>query len=354
MRLWDSQGQFVQEIKTQQSVIVSLGFSPDGQQLAIADVDNRTSSVSQWRLHKPVFPVLKTQQRYVSGLQFSPDGQQLFTVDGADVVRVWSLAGRSLPALPVRQSDLAVPQQRVVGVSLRRQTNRQANRQANQQEKADRQENTMAIITDTGRVQLYSRPGSPPTIFQAPSANSIDFSPDGQQLVTAGRQGAFLWSLTGDQQAEIAAGDVQRASFSADGTRLLIVQGGKVIGRSLTGAPDSVLIAHEGEPILGLAVSPDGQRFATSSNDNAVRMWSLDNNLLSEYRFPEAVVSVSFSPDGHYLAAGDEAGQVRFIPVETLPSLLTRGCRWLRAYPSVKAGDLAHCPEDVHSLKNQH
>jgi WD40 repeat protein len=325
VRLWSAQGQLVDEFKTQQSIIVSLSFSRDGQQLAIADVDNTHSSVSQWRLSQPALPTLKTGQRYISGLQISPDGQQLLTVDGADLVRGWRLSGQPLSDLPVRQPDMPVPQQRVVGVSMSRDSK------------------TVAIVTDMGTVQLYDRTGKPLTAFQSQSASSIEFSPTGQQLVTAGRQGAFLWNLTGAKQADIASGPVQKASFSADGARLLIAEGGKVIWYSLAGNPGTSLVAHEGAPILGMAVSPDGQHFATSSNDNTVRLWTIDNNLLAEHRFSQAVLSLSFSPDGKYLAAGDEAGSVRFIPVETLGSLLQRGCHWLRAYSSLKAEDLVHC-----------
>ncbi len=329
VRLWSLEGQLetpIAEFKTLQSNIVSLSFSPDGQQLAIAGFDQGASSVSLRNLTNPLLPTLQAHERPVSSVQFSPDGQQLLTVDGRALIRVWSLAGRRLPSLPVRQPDIAVPGKRVVGVSV------------------SRDGKTTAVVSDRGRVQLLSRSGNPAIEFEAPGAFSVDFSPDGKQLLTAGA-GAALWNLSGQKLTDLAPGTVPTARFGADGRRILTVEGDRVIWRSLSGAPGRSLIAHDGQSVVGVATSPDGQRFATSSNDGMVRLWNIDHNLLAEYQFSKSVQSLSFSPDGQYVAAGDEEGGVRFIPVETLPSLLARGCRWLRGYAGGKGATATFCAE---------
>ncbi len=336
VQLWSREGQKLGEFDTQQFVIAGLGFSPDGNHLAIAgsdraDGDTDHSRISLWNLTQRHLPELKTPQqsspqRSILGVQFSADGGQLVAADGGDFVRVWSLKGRQLPALPVPQPNLSVAgQQVVVGVSL------------------SRRGNMMAIVTDTGLVQRYDLTGKLLGQFQAGAAYSVDFSPDGQKLVTAGANGAILWSLTGTRLADIAPGDIKNASFSTSGTKILTVGAGTVAWRSLTGQPEMPFMAHEGRPLLAAAVSPDGQRFATSGDDGTVRLWTMANNLLAEYRLPGPGLSLSFSPDGQYVAVGDQEGSVRFIEVETLPSLLARGCRWLRDYPGGKETTATFC-----------
>ncbi|UYP19852.1 WD40 repeat domain-containing protein [Rhodococcus sp. Z13] len=68
------------------------------------------------------------------------------------------------------------------------------------------------------------------------------------------------------------------------------------------------LTGHTG-PIYGVVVSPDGSTLASASDDGSVRLWSLEGDHPTPIGEPlqlssKYMASVSFTPDGRYLAVG--------------------------------------------------
>jgi hypothetical protein len=82
-----------------------------------------------------------------------------------------------------------------------------------------------------------------------------------------------------------------------------------------------VLRGHVGT-VLVVAFSPDGKRLATSANDGAVRMWSLDGGGREVWRvggqqaMQTFAWSLSFAPDGRTLAAAGGDAVVRLYDAE--------------------------------------
>ena len=99
--------------------------------------------------------------------------------------------------------------------------------------------------------------------------------------------------------------------------------------------------------VSSLSFSPNGKYLATGSDDNTARLWDLKGNFIAEFKDQESVKayqrgirSVVFSPDGKYLVAtGSLKSSVNLWKVEELPDLLARGCNWLSDY-------LASHPDD--------
>ncbi len=125
---------------------------------------------------------------------------------------------------------------------------------------------------------------------------SMDFSPDGQTLYTAGWDGELHWWLTDDP-----------------------------VPRSLR-----MVRAHRGFT-RWVRVSPDGTLLATCGNDNMIRLWSVAaGELVAEMaghdRNPYAV---DFHPDGKHLVSEDLMGNVMiwdletFEHLETIPTVMT-------------------------------
>ena len=102
--------------------------------------------------------------------------------------------------------------------------------------------------------------------------------------------------------AVISPDGTSMAAWSWDNTiQLWDLANGRVAGR---------LAGHE-DGIIEVAVAPGGGRLASSSWDRTLRVWDLARSKTEATVVTDPVVtSVVFSPDGHWLAWGDEDGRV--------------------------------------------
>jgi WD40 repeat protein len=66
------------------------------------------------------------------------------------------------------------------------------------------------------------------------------------------------------------------------------------------------------EEVSAVAFSPDGQRILTGSDDNQVKLWDLQSNLLQKFQgHSDGVKAVSFSPDGQRILTGCKDGTAK-------------------------------------------
>ncbi|MBE9101044.1 nSTAND1 domain-containing NTPase [Vacuolonema iberomarrocanum] len=137
------------------------------------------------------------------------------------------------------------------------------------------------------------------------TVNSISFSPDSQEIVTASSndETARLWDLYGTPLHQFTGhgGGVLDVCFSPSGQEILTASEDKV---ARLWARDGTLLreftGHQGK-IHSVTFSPNGQEILTASGDKTVRLWSLNGTLLQ--KFPEhegSVFSACFSPDSQY------------------------------------------------------
>lgn len=184
----------------------------------------------------------------------------------------------------------------------------------------------------TVRIWDISPAGSVEPIFypHKDTVNGLTFNPDGDRLVTAGADGsAIIWDVASGQARHTLSGHdwVWRVVYSPDGS-LLATAGRDATAKlwdAVSGQELSTLTDHfiqdETEfyrGVLGLAFSPDGGHLATAGGDGHVRIWNvaalragnlaigeemLSLNTQAEGEFGQFAMDVSFSPDGHWIAA---------------------------------------------------
>jgi WD40 repeat protein len=169
-----------------------------------------------------------------------------------------------------------------------------------------------------------------PVTVRLPSTDSfslVAFSPDLSVLATGGangrvqlfdtRNGSLFRQLDGD------AGAVLAITFSNDSLRLAAGYADNTVKIwKTTSVGEPIILRAHTAPVQALAFSDDGKRLATGSWDASVKIWDVDIShwemnvemwnrtrnrqellTLQEQGQEDAILSVSFSPDGKTLAA---------------------------------------------------
>jgi len=174
--------------------------------------------------------------------------------------------------------------------------------------------------------------------------NSGFFSPGGQQLITAGKDGFIrIWSDRGEQlqQFEVDEQGLRYANFLKDGRILTITQAGEIQFWTSSGQ-----FSSEGSQIIGklnsIRFSPNLDQFATASSNGQVQLWDLNARQLTQFIANNGQVrSLSFSPDGQSIVTVGANG--------TMQSWTLSGRKlseWeSQANPSLKLSSVSFLPE---------
>ena len=137
--------------------------------------------------------------------------------------------------------------------------------------------------TDPVGTRIDILPPGPRLIWQGAHdswVTSVDFRPDGAQVLSAGADGTLC------------------AWDAATGNRFFFL--------------DNVELA------LSVAYSPDGRTFATGGADSVLRVRDAESGReLWSASADGRILSVAYGPDGRYIAAGDGSGKVRVWNIES-------------------------------------
>jgi tricorn protease-like protein len=147
---------------------------------------------------------------------------------------------------------------------------------------------------------------------------SVDFSPDGQRIITGGWDAAVRVrdTVTGRETLSLKGhtGGVSTVSFSPGGAWIGSgsVDGTVKVWDASSGQEKLELKCHQGE-IRSMAFSPDGRRIVTGGNDRTVRVWDTTSGqeILGLNGHKAGISSVSFSPDGRRIISGSHDATVR-------------------------------------------
>ena len=252
VELWDIPSRKrVDALRGHAAMVQCVAFSPDGRLLA----SSATEYAHLWNIRDRKQIAVFNHTAIVKSISFSPDGKTLVCVDDT-CIRLWDTR-RKRPKSVLGQA----PPSRKVGF-LRKLWSRWIH----------------------GEIPVDS------PVYSGTIA-SIDFSPNGQLLISGGTDNAVrLWDVR-----------KRRAIFTAE--------------------PDKKGVKYAA--IKAVAFSPDGKTFASAGTHKEIHLWSVaEHKIVGTLDAGGWINALDFSPDGRFLAAVVRAkAKVRVWDIKTQEEL---------------------------------
>ena len=172
----------------------------------------------------------------------------------------------------------------------------------------------------------------------------IRFSPDGQNFATLDRSwgNVLFWGLSKSQMAQHMTllkgnqGAVTAISFSQDGKYIATAGKQGTVNLWDSSGKKIRLEIKIGQTIMGVKFIRDGKQIVTVTDTGTIQIWDLaEKSIQTVLKKPQnqsvPVISVSFSPDGNYIAMALAGGSVelRKITGEKLPGSFTGHEGWV-------------------------
>jgi WD40 repeat protein len=305
-RLWDRQGNTVQEFKGHTDAVHLLAFSPDGKTILTGSWDN---TARLWDLRGKTVQKFKGHKNFISSVAFSPDGKTILTGSWDNTARLWDLQGNKVQEFKGHTENVSS-----VAFSPDGKT----------------------ILTGSwdNAARLWDLQGNKVQEFKGHTENvsSVAFSPDGKTILTGSKdKTALLWDLQGNtvQEFKGCTEEVFYVAFSLYGKTILIGSNDSTARLwDLQGNMVQEFKNHT-DDLSSVAFSPDGKTILTGSWDNTARLWDLQGNTVQEFKGHSGrVTSVAFSPDGKTILTGSEDNTARLWDLQGNTVQEFKGHKW--------------------------
>ncbi len=265
--------------------ISAIAFSPNGQLLASASIDK---SVRLWNPENgTACGNLEGHMGAVQAVSFSPDGELLATGSDDHTVRLWNMRACT-PICTLKGHTSSI---KTVAFSSDGQL--------------------ISSLSSGGIIRLWEAKSARPCGAlegHTSEVQAVVFSPDGTLLAAACSDGKVrLWNTKAGTARSTLDGHlstVNAIAFSPDGR--ILASGSEDhtvrLWNAIDGSARSTLQGHS-EPIRGLTFSTDGQMLASISRWE-VWLWNhvAGESCRQEYRFEISYSSVQFMPRSHKIA----------------------------------------------------
>ncbi|REJ95254.1 MAG: hypothetical protein DWQ34_06545 [Planctomycetota bacterium] len=310
-------GKLVSQFEGHARPVHGVALSPDGRRIASSSGDK---TVRVWdAMSGSLLRVLEQHREATITVAFGPDGGSLVT--GGDVVRVWSIDNEPCTMRPTGHND---------------QISRVFTSPDGQYFVSTSTQHTMRLWNASTAEHVSEFTG------HSGAVTSVAFSPCGRHVVSGSTDNTVrLWNIaTGTETAcyEGHKDSLDNVAFSPNGRRIvsksddsiriwrveneeeqsLLVRLWKNLRNRLMRRRRELCILRPSDA-KRLAFSPDGRRFAASSEWKDVCIWDGESGRqIAEVEFTSSCRSnLTFSPDSRHVACGCVDGRIRVIDVES-------------------------------------
>jgi len=325
--------------------IAGIAWSPDGSRIAAASVSGQLGLYDAAR-GQAVWVVEQAHADGVDAVAWRPDGGALATAGRDGHWRLWDLEGKKLVEHPAGAnwpehlawspvSINASGHRLALGagnkVSLWTETGEASgepmvfNRTVSEISWII-DGKTLAVATTTGVSLRDPLTGEQERAYLSRDPIlSMAFSPSGKWLMTGNQDcSVHVWNTDSESEMHMRgyAAKVRQLAWHR-GSRWLATGGGVVVsvwdcsGRGPEGRTPTLLEWHP-DLITALHYQPKGDWLASGARDGSVAVWSPTQRqqLISGGKISSGVTRVAWSPDGKFLAATGEAGEIQVLAVE--------------------------------------
>jgi WD40 repeat protein len=228
-------------------------------------------------------------------LAFSPDGRVLFVGRQDGTIRRWEVvSGKELAPLLFRQGPMEV----------------------------------LAISPDGKLLAAIGGGAQPILLWDLATADSrhhllrprgqalfLAFSPDGKMLIsTASDESPHLWDVTTGKVIRLLGPAGSSVAFSPDGKTVAIGSGNQVRRWDLKSGQELLpRLKASRDGVASLSFSPDGAFLAAAGGGSAIHVWDLARakEAFGDRGSQGRLLCLAFSPDGKTIATGDRDSRVR-------------------------------------------
>jgi WD40 repeat protein len=287
VRLWNLRDGTTRVLAGHGGAVKDLAFTPDDTTLASSGGDG---TVRLWDINSGAVTVLRGHTASVEAISFTRDGRWLVSSALDLSSRVWELRATGAT------KNLGGHDRDVFGVAYSRDG---------------------AWLASGGMdrtLRLWAVPAATTgAVHRVPGAlTAVGFSPDSARVAAVGYKAVAVWDTRSgaEQLSDAPRGSAfWRFQFSPDGRRFAVSSVDGNVRVWTDGVPQDLRGARG--VLDSLSFSPDGRSLAAGGYDKLVHIWDLTTGTARLDSFHTAViVGVAFSPDGKVLASASEDARV--------------------------------------------
>jgi WD40 repeat protein len=170
---------------------------------------------------------------------------------------------------------------------------------------------------DDGTIKLWKKDGTLLTtiISNQLRVNSVNFSLDGQKIVSAGDDDTIkLWQPDGTLLTTIISNQriVNTVNFSSDGQKIVSAGDDGTIKLWRSDGTLLTMIISNQRIVNSANFSSNGQKIVSAGDDDTIKLWQPDGTLLKAIKSNQLIVNnVNFSSNGQKIVSAGDDGTIK-------------------------------------------